>query len=199
MHAKKERGRYLEKEWVHKILAERKEKSEFYLLVKDLQLFDCKYFFKSFSYESRPFELLLLCVTPYIKKSSLRRKVASPAETLCVTLRHLCTGDAHITIATSYCISPLAFIRIIRDTNKAIWNVLQARNFLSVPSTQDAWLRIASDFERKWNFPHCLGAIDGKHVIIQAPGRSGSNHFNYKKVIVFSGEVRGPDCPARQD
>ena len=57
----------------------------------------------------------------------------------------------------------------------------KASKFLSVPSSKGAWLRIASDFERTWNIPHCLGAIDGKHVVIQAPGRSGSDCFNYKK------------------
>ena len=36
-------------------------------------------------------------------------------------------------------------------------------------------------FDNKWSFPHCLGAIDRKHIIIQAPPRSGSPFFNYKK------------------
>lgn len=27
--------------------------------------------------------------------------------------------------------------------------------------------KIATEFEEKWNFPNCIGAINGKHVIIQ--------------------------------
>lgn len=51
---------------------------------------------------------------------------------------------------------------------------------LQVPETEDAWLQIATDFERKWQFSHCLGAIDGKHIIIEKPPGSGSLYYNYK-------------------
>ena len=36
-------------------------------------------------------------------------------------------------------------------------------------------------FCEKWNFPHSLGAIDAKHVVMQAPHNSRSEYFNYKK------------------
>lgn len=40
--------------------------------------------------------------------------------------------------------------------------------------------QIAVDFEKKWNFPACISAVDGKHVRIRCPGKSGSLFYNYK-------------------
>lgn len=55
------------------------------------------------------------------------------------------------------------------------------KGFSTAPTTKEHWKKIAKEFETKWNFPHALGAIDGKHVVMQAPARSGSDYFNYKK------------------
>lgn len=52
-----------------------------------------------------------------------------------------------------------------------------------VPNTEEEWKEIAKDFYDKWQFPNCIGALDGKHVAIRCPSRSGSLNFNYKKTF----------------
>ena len=49
-----------------------------------------------------------------------------------------------------------------------------------MPQTEDEWRQIAEEFSEKCNFPHCIGALDGKHIAILPPPNSGSQYFNYK-------------------
>ena len=68
---------------------------------------------------------------------------------------------------------------IIRETCDAIWDALSTE-MIKMPTTTDQWQVLADDFNELWNFPNCIGAIDGKHVVIQAPPGSGSEFYNYK-------------------
>ncbi len=52
--------------------------------------------------------------------------------------------------------------------------------FFQTPTTEKEWREVAAGFENKWQFPNCLGAIDGKHIYIQPPANSGSAYHNYK-------------------
>lgn len=58
-----------------------------------------------------------------------------------------------------------------------------------MPATEEQWLQVGKKFHRRWNFPRCVGAIDGKHVRIQCPPASGSQYYNYKgffSLILFA-------------
>lgn len=70
---------------------------------------------------------------------------------------------------------------IIKEVCGVIGLVLQPI-FLQNPTTEQ-WKNIAGGFLEQWNFPNCVGAVDGKHFLIQAPPNSGSLFFNYKKTF----------------
>lgn len=39
--------------------------------------------------------------------------------------------------------------------------------FVTNPACEQEWLEICKLFEKQWNYPHALVAIDGKHVSIR--------------------------------
>lgn len=47
-----------------------------------------------------------------------------------------------------------------------------------IPQTPEEWLHIEEGFRKR--FPRCVGAIDGKHILVKCPAHSGSEYFNFK-------------------
>ncbi|KAM7304263.1 uncharacterized protein ISCGN_014163 [Ixodes scapularis] len=105
----------------------------------------------------------------------VRRSVVDIPISLC---KYLSPGDLIQDIALSFRVGISTARLAVRVTCKALWTRLQPL-YLVKPDTA-AWLRVADGFSRSWQFPNCLGAVDGKHILIQAPAKSGSMFFNYK-------------------
>ena len=81
------------------------------------------------------------------------------------------------------------------------------KDFVKAPTSAEEWEGICREFHQWWNFPHCLGiikanwsqgyhdntclfllstgAIDGKHIVVQAPINSGSLYYNYIQMDTF--------------
>ena len=65
---------------------------------------------------------------------------------------------------------------------------------LKFPSSAEEWLEISSKFQERWQFPHCIGAINGKHIIMQPTPEAGSDFFNHKHThSIVPLAVAGPD------
>ena len=90
----------------------------------------------------------------------------------------LATGDSFNTLALCFRLDVSTVQNIIMDTCDAIWDSL-APTYLPEPKKED-WKNITAGFYQRWNFPNCMGALDGKHVVVEAPAKSGSLYFNYK-------------------
>ena len=92
--------------------------------------------------------------------------------------RYLATGDDQKTIANIYRLGRSTVHNIIMSTCQVLFDVLQQK-YMKPPVTE-VWKIIANFFWDLWNFPNCIGAIDGKHVRIRAPFSSGTEFYNYK-------------------
>lgn len=69
--------------------------------------------------------------------------------------------------------------KIIPQVCEAIWNALHPTYLPDM--NRDKWAKVAEEFYLRWQFPNCVGAVDGKHIKIRCPPNSGSNFFNYKQ------------------
>ena len=128
------------------------------------------------------FEKLLSWVGPTIERQKTKMRLPiGPSERLSLVIRYLASGDAQSSIASSYRISPSVVSRAINEVCAVIWEKLSEKGFLRAPHHPTHWKQVSSEFDQKWNFPHALGAIDGKHIVMQCPARGGSDYFNYKK------------------
>ncbi|PNF30408.1 hypothetical protein B7P43_G12870, partial [Cryptotermes secundus] len=96
--------------------------------------------------------------------------------------RYLSTGIAFRQIAFTFRISKSSVASIVIEVSKAIWNSLQ-KTHMPVPNVE-CFRKGAKDYFEKWNFPNCLGGIDGKHIRLKCPAKSGSMFFNYKIVLL---------------
>ncbi|KAK0148627.1 Protein ALP1-like [Merluccius polli] len=135
--------------------------------------------FQYFRMSAPKFDDLVSRVIRYLPDSHQNhRNPIGASQRLAVTLRYLATGIGLQALSASYKMGTSTVSGIVEEMCSAIWDALQGE-YMAFPS-RGQWQDIAEDFRRQWQFPLCVGAIDGKHVRIRAPARSGSDFHNYK-------------------
>lgn len=68
----------------------------------------------------------------------------------------------------------------MKENKKIFGNMIFIFSFSQFPTTPKEWEDIAENFSIKWQFPLCLGALDGKHITFQSLRKDGSYFYNYK-------------------
>lgn len=84
----------------------------------------------------------------------------------------MATGESLRSLSFSFRISQSYITRIIQLVLKSLSTHLTPVLLLKPPLKEDL-IRIAHEFWHKWNFPNCVGAIDGKHIRIFSPKKRG--------------------------
>lgn len=108
--------------------------------------------------------LLSLVKNDLEPKPSRFRKGISAEEKLLVTLRYLATGDSQQSQAFNFQLGISTVSKIVKATCEALWNRL-SEVYVKFPSTVEEWRQITTEFEEEWDFPHVIGALDGKFII----------------------------------
>ena len=68
----------------------------------------------------------------------------------------------------AFCMSVSSISQIVPHNCNTLYDVLK-EDYLSPPKNEEQWKKLAEDFALKWQFPHAVGAINGKHINVQAP------------------------------
>lgn len=147
-------------------------------LIKDMFERDSEKFFNYFRMTRDLYNELLALVGPKIKKQDFLRESISPEIRLQLTLRYLASGDSMASIHYTFRVGKSTVANIIAETCEVIWDSLKEMVFIK-PCSEN-WKKIAQEFNERWNFINCVGALDGKHVVIQALPNTGSKNYNYK-------------------
>ena len=90
----------------------------------------------------------------------------------------LAYGDSYRSLRYRFRIGVATVHNVIKETTDALWKRLQPKH-MPEPD-QEMWEKIEVGFRERWQFPNYLGAVDGKHVVINCPSKTGTLCYNYK-------------------
>ncbi|XP_033980511.1 protein ALP1-like [Trematomus bernacchii] len=158
--------------WVKSWILQREAHGAFPNLCRELELHekpDFRNFARLFPVQFHMLEELL---TPIIQRENTNyRDCISVGTRLMVTLRFLATGESFRSLSYQFRVGVSTIRQFVPETCTAIYEC---------PDTVEEWQQVADGFQAQWNFPNCLGALDGKHINIRPPPRTGSTYYNYK-------------------
>ena len=167
--------------WVHPYLQRREEKGYYNNLMKELAAENPQLYRNFTRIPEELFDEIVERVTPHIKKKlTFWRRPIEPGLRVAITLRYLATGESYKSLSYQFRVAHNTICHIVPETCRAIVAVY-GDEVMQVPSTPDEWKQVARGYEQRWNFPHTIGAVDGKHVRIRNPAYGGTHYFNYKK------------------
>ena len=166
--------------WVAKWLQERLQQGAWDTLIPTLAPTHHEQYKTMLRMDEEMFDEILERLRPHITKQTTNfREPIEPGLRLAITLRFLATGDSFVSLSLLFRVHCSTIGKIIDDTCEAIVKEYMDE-IISCPTTQEGWRDIARGFSGTWNFEHTVGAIDGKHIRIMKPPRTGSQFFNYK-------------------
>ena len=166
--------------WVRDWIGRRPELGLYDRLMVELRNEDPSSFQNFMRMPPAMFDEIVQRLTPALTKETTNwRAPLDPGLKVALTLRHLASGAKYREMQYGWRVPHNTISVVVREVCEAI--VEEYRDeLLAPPQTAAEWRQISDNWMNSWNFPHVIGAIDGKHIACKAPANTGSDYFNYK-------------------
>ena len=166
--------------WVRDWISKRPELGLYDRLMVELRNEDPRAFQNFMRMPPAMFDEIVERLTPALtKKTTNWRAPLAPGLKVALTLRHLASGAKYREMQYGWRVPHNTISLVVREVCEAI--IAEYRDeLLAPPQTEAEWRQISDNWLNRWNFPHVIGAIDGKHIACKAPANTGSDYYNYK-------------------
>ena len=113
------------------------------------------------------FEMIKTRLEPCLTRQVTNyRAPISVGEKLTLTIRYLATGESYTSLSCQFRVGRSTISKFLPEVCRAIQDEF-TREYLRCPTTPGEWKELETEFRIRWNVPHALGALDGKHVALK--------------------------------
>ena len=160
--------------WVRPWLLQREERGAYHNIMVELYATDIPGFTNFMRMTPEYFEMIKTRLEPHLARQANQ----CVGEKLALTIRYLGTGESY-TLSCQFRVGRSTISKFLPEVCRAIQDEFTTE-YLRYPTTPDEWKELETEFRIRWNVPHALGALDGKHVALKKPKNSGALYHNYK-------------------
>ena len=114
----------------------------------------------------------------HLQQQRVARDPLSVEQRVAINLWRLGTNVEYRTISHLFGVGVSTVCVVLHEFCSAVVNVMTAK-YMNIPAGEHL-KRIINGFLTKWDFPQCVGAIDGSHIPIIAPKEHPLDYFNRK-------------------
>ena len=165
--------------WVRPWLLQREERGAYHNIMAHMYAIDIPGFTNYMRMTPEFFEMIKSRLEPHLARQATNyRAPISVGEKLALTIRYLATGSPthHCPVSSGLEDPPFpSFYQRSAGPSR-----MSSPEYLKCPTTPDEWKELEREFRIRWNVPHSLGALDGKHVALKKPKNTGALYHNYK-------------------
>ena len=102
------------------------------------------------------------------------RAPVSVGQKLALTIRYLATGESYTSLSCQFRVGRSTISKFLPEVCRAIQVEFTRVSYYS------EWKELKRELRIRWNVPHALGALEGKHVALKKPKNTGTLFHNYK-------------------